>query len=62
MILIKVIVPPLKRRFVSALKIRYSKELQAQKPRGESPKVSKVFIVKFSGSEERKSAGPKTGN
>ena len=54
--------PPLKRRFVSALKIKYRIELQAQRLRGESPKVSKVFILNFSGSEERKSAGQKTGN
>ena len=46
LIVIKVIVPPLKRRFVSALKIRYRIELQAQKSRGESPEVSQILIVK----------------
>ena len=46
LIVIKVIVPPLKRRFVSALKIRYGIGLQAQKPSGESPEVSQILIVK----------------
>jgi hypothetical protein len=46
LIVIKVIVPPLKRRFVSALKIRYRIGLQAQKPSGESPEVSQILIVK----------------